>query len=149
MVSVLVLDDSARVHLLHESYHLDADFVGLARLVVPSPHQVVRALVAEELEPIELVVPKRVLLLNVLDDVLLKHLLTDHQRLLLIVIESFGKPLDYLVAPAAHIVLAEPAVLVVLHLDVFVHNVGPLLDIRELVVLDLGFFLADTVLVFG
>ena len=47
------------------------------------------------------------------------------------------KPIEYLFALAAHGVLAEPAILVVLHLEVFVHDVGPFLQVLELVVFDL------------
>ena len=39
---------------------------------------------------------------------------------------------------AAHGVLTEPPVFIILHLDVLVHDVGPLFQIFELVFLNLG-----------
>ena len=73
-----------------------------------------------------------------MNNVLLEHLLTDHQNFLLVSRYFVLEPFEDLFATTAHGVLAEPAILVVLHLDVFVHDVGPLLQILKLVVLDLS-----------
>ena len=89
------------------------------------------------MESIKIVKAKRPLVGNAQDNVLLKHLLTDHENFLLFGLDSLREPVENLLAAAAHGILSEPSVLVVLHWDVLVHDVGPLLQILQLVVVDL------------
>lgn len=117
---------------------MNRDFVSLAWLFSPRAYQVVSTFVAEELEAVKIVLSKECLVLNVLDDVLLKHFLADHQHFLLVGPHSISQPVVDLGSTTAHGVLAKPTVLVILHPDVFVHDVGPLLEVLQLIVFDLS-----------
>jgi len=81
--------------------------------------------------------PEKCLILDVLNNVEFEHLLADHENFLLIGADSLRQPLENLLTATAHCMLAEPAILVVLHLDVFMHNVGPLFKVLKLVIFDL------------
>lgn len=85
---------------------------------------------------------------DILYYILLKHLLADHQYLFLVTAHSFSKPLKNLLAATAHSVLTKPAVFVVLHGDVFVHDVGPFFEILQLIIFDLGLTTSSSVVVF-
>lgn len=69
------------------------------------------------------------LVLHALQNILVKHFLADHSNLFLVGRDPLSQPVKDLLPPAAHGVLPEPPILVVFHLDVFVHNEGPLLQV--------------------
>ena len=81
--------------------------------------------------------PEEGLVLHILDYVLLKHLLADHQNFLLVGRYSFSEPVENFFTAAALRMLAKPAILVVEHLNVFVHYVRPLFEISQVVVFNL------------
>ena len=94
-------------------------------------------MIVKELESVQVILAEESLVLHVLYDVLLEHLLADHEDFLLVGRYSLSKPVEDLLAAAALRVLAEPTIFVVEHLDVFVHDVGPFFEICQMVVFNL------------
>ena len=78
--------------------------------------------------------------LHARDYVLLKHLLTDHEHFRQVGRDSLSQPVHNLFTSTACYVLAEPPIPVILHLNIFVHCVGPLLQVLHFVVFDLRLF---------
>lgn len=149
LVALFVSHDRVGIHLFHKLNQVCRYVISFAGLLAPGADQVVSPLVALKLEAVEIVLAELGLVLNVLDDVLLQHLLANHQHFFLIGRHSLRQPLEDFFSAAAHGVLAEPAILVILHLDVFVHDVGPLLQVLQLVVFYLSVAFPTAVVVFG
>ena len=84
-------------------------------------------------------------ILNIDDNILLEHLLANHENLSLVRRHSFGEPVENFFASAAHRVLAEPAIFVVLHLDIFVHDKGPLFKVLKLIIFNFSLATIDFV----
>lgn len=85
------------------------------------------------------------LILNIDDNVLLEHLLANLEHLFLVRRHSFGEPVENFFTSAAHRVFAKPAIFVVLHLDIFVHDEGPLFQVLKLIVFNFSLATIDFV----
>jgi len=149
LVAFLVGDDSIGVHLLDQGNQIIGDFVGLTRFFAPRPDQIVRPFVAKEGESVEVILTEESFSVHILNDVLFEHLLTDHKDFFLVTADPLSQPLQNLLSAAAHSVLAEPAILVVLHLNILVHDVGPFFQVLELIVFDLSLTTTTSIVVLG
>jgi len=112
------------------------DFICLTRFFTPCPNQIIRSLIVQKWEPVQIILAKESFAFNILDNVKLEHFLADHKHFPLLATDAFRQPLQNFLASATHSMFAKPAIFIVLHLDVFVHDVGPLLQILQLVLLN-------------
>ena len=137
LITLFICDDCAGVHLLHQFYQVGRYFVSLSSSFSPGSDQIISALIVKELESVQVILAEEGLVLHVLDDVLLEHLLADHEYFLLVWRHSLREPVEDLLTAAALRVLAEPTIFVVEHLDVFVHDVGPFFEVCQVVVFNM------------